>query len=59
MVTTGARPSLVELRPGLPAAIDAWVKKALAIDPAARFPSIREMWTELGSVLAVPDAGPF
>jgi eukaryotic-like serine/threonine-protein kinase len=59
MVTTSARPSLVELRPGLPPTIDSWVKKALAIDPAARFPSIREMWAELGSVLAVPDAAPF
>lgn len=45
-VTRGPRPSLHALRRDLPAAIDAWVERALAIEPAARYPSVRELWTE-------------
>jgi eukaryotic-like serine/threonine-protein kinase len=58
-VTTSERPGLAKLRPSLPAAIDGWIARALAIDAAARFPTIRQMWTELGTVLAVRDGGPF
>ncbi len=57
--TQGARPSLRALRPKLPAAIDPWVAKVLAIDPDARFQSIREMWGALEGILAAPDAAPF
>ena len=58
-VTSGPRPSLVELRPSLPAGIDAWCARALAINPSERFASVRDMWSELGGVLAIKDKGPF
>lgn len=38
-VTTGPRPSAVALRPELPTAVDAWVARALAIEPKERFQS--------------------
>ncbi|MEN9578074.1 MAG: hypothetical protein RJA70_1083 [Pseudomonadota bacterium] len=50
----GQRPSLWELRPDLPAAIDAWVNKSLAISPDARYQDIPTMWTALETVLAEP-----
>jgi serine/threonine-protein kinase len=45
LVTTAPRPSLHALRPDLPPAIDDWVKRALAIEPADRFDRVRSMWT--------------
>jgi serine/threonine-protein kinase len=36
-VTTGPRPSVVARRRDLPAAVDAWMNRALAIEPAERF----------------------
>jgi eukaryotic-like serine/threonine-protein kinase len=36
-VTSGPRPSVVAVRADLPRAVDAWVSRALAIDPAERF----------------------
>jgi serine/threonine-protein kinase len=43
----GERPSLHQLRPDLPPAIDSWVKKALAIDPDQRFQSVAAQWSAL------------
>jgi hypothetical protein len=38
------RPSLLAVRPDLPAGIDPWLEKALAINRDDRFPTIRDMW---------------
>lgn len=46
-VTTAPRPSLLKHRPELPARIDDWVKRVLAIDIDARFPTLRACWDEL------------
>jgi eukaryotic-like serine/threonine-protein kinase len=50
--TTAPRPSLHAQRPDLPIQVDDWVRRALAIDPAGRFPGVREMWNGLLDVLA-------
>jgi serine/threonine-protein kinase len=55
----GARPSLRDLRQGLPAGIDPWVEKALAIDPADRFQNVRSMWSSLEALLAEEPRAPF
>lgn len=57
--TTGPRPSLHAQRPSLPAAIDAWVYKALAIFPEQRFQSIAEAFGALESVLGARPVAPF
>jgi serine/threonine protein kinase len=49
--TTAARPSLSALRTELPGSVDGWVERALAIDPARRFQSVRDLWRSLVSVL--------
>jgi serine/threonine protein kinase len=36
-VTSGPRPSAITLRPDLPATVDAWFSRALAVEPADRF----------------------
>jgi serine/threonine-protein kinase len=51
-VTSGARPSAVALRPDLPASLDAWVARALAIDPSERFQSGPEMYDALAAALS-------
>jgi serine/threonine protein kinase len=53
-VTRGERPSLRALRPDLPAAIDHWVEKALAADPADRFATVGKMYTVLRSIAELP-----
>jgi eukaryotic-like serine/threonine-protein kinase len=50
-VTTGARPSAVALRADLPPAVDAWVARALAIDPKDRFQSGLELRDALAATL--------
>ena len=45
------RPSLRELRPDLPAAVDDWVKAALAIERDERFSSVRASWNALKTAL--------
>jgi serine/threonine-protein kinase len=42
-VTTGPRPSAVAFNPALPSSVDAWVARALAIDPQQRFQSAPEL----------------
>lgn len=46
------RPSLHQLRPDLPAAVDDWVKAALAIEPDERFGNVLAAWTALNTALA-------
>jgi eukaryotic-like serine/threonine-protein kinase len=57
--TTGVRPSLRALRTSLPAAIDPWVQRALAIFPEERFQSVGEAFAALEAILAVRPASPF
>jgi serine/threonine-protein kinase len=57
--TTGVRPSLHAQRASLPASIDPWVKRALAIDPAQRFQTIREAFSALESILATRPTSPY
>lgn len=47
MSTRGKRPSLRALRPDLPAGIDTWVERALAIETEHRFPSVKDLWLSL------------
>ena len=51
LTTTAPRPSLVALRPDLPADVDAWVQEVLAIDPNGRFTTIRAAYTALVAAL--------
>jgi serine/threonine-protein kinase len=57
--TTGVRPSLCAQRTSLPASIDPWVQRVLAIDPAQRFQSIREAFAALESILALRPTAPY
>lgn len=57
--TSGERPSLHALRSSLPVAIDAWVKRALAILPEQRFQSVAEAFAGLEAILAVRPASPY
>lgn len=57
--TTGARPSLHALRKSLPAAIDPWIQRGLAIFPDERFQSVTEAFAALEAVLAVRPTSPF
>jgi len=51
-VTTAPRPSLRALRPELPAEIDSWTKRALAIKPEDRFQSVSNLWEALRPIVA-------
>lgn len=55
LVMKGRRPSLRAERPDLPRGIDAWVERALAVEPKDRFASIQELWSELQSMLQPDD----
>jgi eukaryotic-like serine/threonine-protein kinase len=60
-VTTGPRPSALALNPQLPPSVDAWVARALAIDPKDRFQSGPELREALAAALkgaALPKAKP-
>ncbi len=50
--SSAPRPSLHALRPDLPAAVDDWVKAALAIERDERFTTVRASWRALSAVLA-------
>jgi eukaryotic-like serine/threonine-protein kinase len=43
-VTSGPRPSIVRLRADLPAAVDAWMSRALAVEPIDRFQTGSELY---------------
>jgi len=50
-VTTGPRPSVVARRPDLPPAVDAWMARALAIEPSERFQTGSSFFTAFEAAL--------
>ena len=50
-VTSGPRPSAVALCPELPAAVDVWVSRALAIEASDRFQTGRDFYDALAAAL--------
>jgi GAF domain-containing protein len=46
-ITLGARPSLRDLRPATPAAVDAFIGQALALDPSRRYPNALTFGAEI------------
>lgn len=57
--TTGPRPSLHAHRKSLPASIDPWIQRALAIDPAQRFQSVAEGFAALEAILGTRPTAPY
>ena len=53
-LASGRFDAVSALRPGLPVAVDAWFRRALAKDPARRFGSAREMAAALDLAMAGP-----
>lgn len=53
-VTRGPRPKITDQRPDLPPALDEFFRKALAAEPADRYPSAGKMWSALRSVAEMP-----
>lgn len=58
LVTKSERPSLCALCPELPAAIDPWLRRGLAIDPNERFQSAGELFATLSEALELGSATP-
>jgi len=56
---TGARPRLTEFRSELPARIDDWVQRALAVRPDQRYQSVRELWNQIEPLLVKHATNPF
>jgi serine/threonine-protein kinase len=54
--SSAPRPSLHELRPDLPVAVDDWVRAALAIDREERFVTVRASWNALRTALSSSSA---
>jgi serine/threonine protein kinase len=52
LVTTGERPSVCVHRAELPATMDEWMKRALAIEPGQRFQSAREFYDALSLAMS-------
>jgi hypothetical protein len=50
-VTSGPRPSVVALRPDLPVAVDAWINRALAVEPDDRFQTGGDFYDALEAAL--------
>jgi serine/threonine protein kinase len=50
-VTSGPRPSVVALRPDLPATVDAWISRALAVEPDDRFQTGGDFYDALEAAL--------
>src|SRR3954464_8828211 len=57
--THGERPSLHALRASLPASIDVWVQRALAIFPEQRFQSVAEAFADLEAILVTRPLAPY
>ena len=57
--STGPRPSLHALRTSLPAAIDAWIERALAIEPEQRFQSVADAMSALEAIFPTRAAAPY
>jgi serine/threonine protein kinase len=47
LVTSAERPSVCAFRPDLPAAVDDWMRRALAVEPDQRFQTAREFYDSL------------
>jgi serine/threonine-protein kinase len=54
--SSAPRPSLHELRPDLPVAVDDWVRAALAMDREERFVTVRASWNALRTALSSSSA---
>jgi eukaryotic-like serine/threonine-protein kinase len=52
LCSSAPRPSLHDLRPDLPPAVDDWVKAALAIEREERFVTVRASWNALKTALS-------
>jgi eukaryotic-like serine/threonine-protein kinase len=50
-VTSGPRPSVLALRPGLAPSIDAWMSRALAVEPNDRFQTGGDFYESLAAAL--------
>ena len=50
-VTRGPRPKLTDYRPDLPAGVDEWTARVLAVSPTDRYPGVRDAWLALIDVL--------
>jgi serine/threonine-protein kinase len=50
-VTSGPRPSVLALRPELPASLDGWMARALAVEPDARFQTAQEFYESFVAAL--------
>jgi serine/threonine protein kinase len=50
-VTSGPRPSIAPLRADLPPAVDAWMSRALAVEPADRFQTGGELYSAFSAAL--------
>ena len=50
LATTAPRPSLSAVRNEMPAAIDDWVARALAVQAVDRYPDVASMWSDFAEL---------